>query len=274
MASLQNLWVIVFSFAAVHCFLRPSRGGLRWRAAFVRPGDRVVGQRVFVISGWAADSYRAAPILTSRGPLATTVVCIAAYAYHYDIHSSQAREHASVFATLLDLRPGYSLAFLGNAGALKGAAPSFVGFCIALGLGILVIFVWLARRGYGPRNPAVACCVLFILLTALGIAGVRSDAGMRSSLTSRYTIYGRVTTSSSSGQRLPRNSFSIGRKRSSTTVLILPWYSRRSSLDCVWMSLAIGTSRSAIRSWRWVWRRSSARPRRSPTTCRCRRCTA
>ena len=42
--------------------------GLRGRAAFVHPGDRVLGQRVFGISGWASDSYRAAPTRTSRGP--------------------------------------------------------------------------------------------------------------------------------------------------------------------------------------------------------------
>jgi hypothetical protein len=190
MASLQNLWVIVFSFAAIHCFLRPSRGGyasalLLYVLAIASSGN---GFLVFPVGLLIFTARR--QLARAGGLLATTAVCIAAYAYHYDIHSSQAREHASVFATLLDLRPGYSLAFLGNAGALRGAAPSFVGFCIALGLGILMIFVLLARRGYARRNPAVACCVLFILLTALGIAGVRSDAGMRSSLTPRYTIYG------------------------------------------------------------------------------------
>jgi hypothetical protein len=54
----------------------------------------------------------------------------------------------------------------------------------------LAIFVLLARRGYARRNPAIACCVLFILLTALGVAGLRSDFGMGSSLTPRYIIYG------------------------------------------------------------------------------------
>jgi hypothetical protein len=129
-------------------------------------------------------------LVRAGGFLAITAVCIAAYAYHYDVHPSQPHGYGSVYSAPQHIRPGYVLAFIGNAGAIRGAMPSYLGFCIALGSGLLMIFALLARRGYARRNPAVACCVLFILLTALGVAGLRADFVPASNLTSRYTIYG------------------------------------------------------------------------------------
>ena len=190
MASLQNLAVIVFAFAAILCFLRTSRGAYAGALLLYVLAIASSGNGFLVLPVALLIFAVRRRLARAAGLLAVTAVCIAAYAYHYDIYSSQAREHASVFAVLLDLRPGYSLAFLGNAAALTGATPAFVPYCIALGAGMLAVWAWLAWRGYARRNPAIACCVLFILFTALGMAGVRADAGLRSSLTPRYTIYG------------------------------------------------------------------------------------
>jgi len=35
----------------------------------------------------------------------------------------------------------------------------------------------------------VSCCILFLLLTTVGVAGLRSDFGLGQALSSRYTIY-------------------------------------------------------------------------------------
>ena len=39
------------------------------------------------------------------------------------------------------------------------------------------------------RNPLVSYCVLFLLLTAIGVAGLRSDFGLAQAVSSRYTVY-------------------------------------------------------------------------------------
>ncbi len=44
-------------------------------------------------------------------------------------------------------------------------------------------------RGYIRRNPVDCYCVLFLLLTAVSVAGLRSDLGLEHSLDSRYRIY-------------------------------------------------------------------------------------
>ena len=52
-----------------------------------------------------------------------------------------------------------------------------------------IFFAVMARRGYLRRNRLVSYCVLFLLLTAVGVAGLRSSLGVRQSLDSRYGIY-------------------------------------------------------------------------------------
>jgi hypothetical protein len=44
-------------------------------------------------------------------------------------------------------------------------------------------------EGLPRRSPTVSYCVLFLLLTAVGVAGIRSDLGISQSLDSRYVIY-------------------------------------------------------------------------------------
>jgi hypothetical protein len=58
-----------------------------------------------------------------------------------------------------------------------------------LGLLLCAYFIVLAWRGYPRRSPTVSYCVLFLLLTAVGVAGIRSDLGISQSLDSRYVIY-------------------------------------------------------------------------------------
>ena len=192
MASLQNLWVIVFALGAICCVLRPARKAyigaiILYVLAIADSGNGFLLFPVgLIILGARRQLVRAA------GWLAVTAVCIAAYSYHYNLMSSQARAHRSVVSTLLELRPDYALTFIGNAGAIAGAggAPIFVRICEALGAALLLLFGWLAWRGYIRRNPAISCSVLFVLLTAGGVAGLRSDLGLMQGLSSRYTIYG------------------------------------------------------------------------------------
>ena len=82
------------------------------------------------------------------------------------------------------MRPIYVISFMGSAAGIPFHAASFV-----LGIALCLFFLWMARRGYVRKNPLVSCCVLFLLLTAVGVAGIRSDLGLEGSISSRYTLF-------------------------------------------------------------------------------------
>jgi hypothetical protein len=196
MPSLQNLWVIVFSFGAIQCLFQSTRRAYAGALALYALAVAASGNGFFLLPVGLLILVIRRQRARAAGWLGMSAVCIAAYAFRYNIHSSQAiyaaqsQQHGSVFATLKHLRPDYVLAFLGNAAAIGGASTTSAAISIALGLVLLAFFVWMARRGYAKKNPAIAYCVLFLLLTALGVAGLRSDLGLTQSLSSRYTIYG------------------------------------------------------------------------------------
>ncbi len=192
MASLQNLWVIVFSLGAIRCLLRPSRKAYAGALLLYALAVAASGNGFLLLPVGVLILAMRRRLVRASGWLAASAVCIAAYAYRYNTISSQSPSHGSVFATLFHLRPDYAIAFVGNAGAIGGAGSSTIGAGISIGLGtvLLLTFAWLARRGYCRRNPDVSCCVLFLLLTAVGAAGMRSDFGLEQSLSSRYAIYG------------------------------------------------------------------------------------
>ena len=184
MAGLQNIPVLFFSFASVYLLQASTRRAFTGALAFyvlavASSGNGflllpigllilAIGRRYAQIAAW----------------LIASVGCVVAYSYHYDVMSSQSSPHHSVFSTLLRLRPGYVVSFIGSAASIPFHAASFV-----LGTALCVFFAWMTYRGYIRRNPTVSCCVLFLLLTSIGVAGIRSDLGLTQSLSSRYAIY-------------------------------------------------------------------------------------
>jgi hypothetical protein len=124
--------------------------------------------------------------------LAISTACVAAYAYRFNMMSSQSRLNHSVLSTVLRPRPVYVIGFIGNAAAFPiGARYLSLDIVLSLFLGLLLcaFFVAMGKRGYVRRNPMVSYCILFLLLTAIGVAGLRSDLGLSQSLGSRYAIY-------------------------------------------------------------------------------------
>ena len=116
--------------------------------------------------------------------LAVSAGCVAAYAYRYTPRRVPGEGHHSFLLASLWLKPAYIVTFIGSAGSL----PIRVG-CFPLGFLLCGFFVFMAFRGYMRKNPLVSYCVLFLLLTAIGVAGLRSEFGVMQSLQSRYTIY-------------------------------------------------------------------------------------
>ncbi|MGA9670428.1 MAG: hypothetical protein WBQ94_14540, partial [Terracidiphilus sp.] len=184
MAGLQNLPILVFSLAAINLLVKGTRAAF-WGAVVL-----------FILSVAASgNGFVLIPVgllilVLSRSYLRVAIwilaaaVCIAAYAYHYNIWSAQTGPHRSVIANFHPFAPAYVLAFIGSAGCVPIRAGSFV-----VGTILCLFFIFMICRGYIRRNPLVSYCVLFLLLTAIGVAGIRSEFGVSQAVSSRYTIY-------------------------------------------------------------------------------------
>ena len=189
MPSLQNLPVLVFSLGTIYLLVRGSRRafcvaliGLILAISASGNGFVVIPVGVLILALSRHYVRLVSWLIVSAGS-------VAAYAYHYNLMSSQSRLHHSVLETVLHLRPLYVIAFMGSAAALPGRYHLGVMLPISLGLLLCAYFIVLGIRGYPRRNPAVSYCILFLLLTAIGVAGIRSDFGISQSLESRYAIY-------------------------------------------------------------------------------------
>ena len=114
----------------------------------------------------------------------TAALCAWAYAYHYNKMATQSAKHQSIGTALMHPQFRYLLGFLGSAGRFPVQAGAIV-----LGFALCVFFGWMIWRGYLRQDPVMGFCLLFILLTAIGVAGIRGDHGLKQSMTSRYRIY-------------------------------------------------------------------------------------
>jgi hypothetical protein len=183
---LQHVAVLLFSFGAIFLLVRRGRWQLCGALAFLILAVASDGNGLLVIPIGLLILIVNRRSMSVIGWLVASTGCIAVYAYHYGATLSPTGVHRSIFSVVLQLRPDYVLCCIG--GALGLIFPSGVASFL-LGTLLCAFFAWMAYRGYIRRNPAVSCCVLFLLLTAVGVAGLRSDLGVTQSLTSRYTIY-------------------------------------------------------------------------------------
>jgi hypothetical protein len=116
--------------------------------------------------------------------LLTSAACVAAYFYRYTPRHEPPLINHAVATDSHHFNPAYVLAFIGS-----GASFPFFGASIALGAILLLFFAYLVRRGYVRRNPLISWCVLFLLITAVGVGVLRSGFGIAQAAASRYAIY-------------------------------------------------------------------------------------
>jgi hypothetical protein len=190
--------VLVFSFCGIYLLVLGTRGAF-WGAmvcltmAIAASGNGLLmiplGMLILVLKRHFAHVV---------SWLAVSAPSVAAYAYRYNAMASQTRLQHSVVSTVIRARPLYAIAFIGNAAALGnpinfrfGGTYHSLNVLLSLLLGVVlsVFFVVVVKRGYVRRNQSVSYCVLFLLLTAVGVAGIRSDFGLLQSLSSRYKVY-------------------------------------------------------------------------------------
>jgi hypothetical protein len=183
-SGLQHLAVLPFSLGAIYLLLR---GG---RIAFI-----VASFSLVLAIGSDGNGFIMVPIGVTILALArhyrrvaawllVSAACVAAYAYGYTVRPPQVGLAIPVVAHPRLLAPLYALAFVGSAASFPFLACSFL-----LGSLLIVFFMLLARRGYIRKTPFVSWSVLFLLLTAAGVAALRSRYGVEQAVVSRYTIY-------------------------------------------------------------------------------------
>lgn len=184
-SSLQHLAVIFFSLLSIHLLSRSSGwlfagacGALVLAIASSANGFFVVPIGILMIC--QNKQWRRIPIW-----IAVAVGMLILYLWKYNFYSSQANPHRSVTDTMSHVSIRYALSFLGSSVArYEATVPSII-----FGTALVGIFVAAIRRAYFRRNASVFYSMLFIIITAIGVSGLRSDFGLAQSLASRYRTY-------------------------------------------------------------------------------------
>jgi hypothetical protein len=192
MASLQNLPVIAFSLVAIYLLGLRSPKALAASILALMAAVASSGNGLLVIPLGTLMLTLNRRYIHLAVWLSASIACIGTYSYHYNAASSQSPLHRSILSAASHFNPLYPLSFMGNAAAVPlygkdlGLATLL---CPLIGLAFCVFFVLAAQKGLFSKNPTIYFCLLFLLLTAIGVACIRSELGLRQSLTSRYGIY-------------------------------------------------------------------------------------
>ncbi len=180
MAGLQNLPVLLFSFLALGLLVRK-----RWSyfsaslvclvLAIAASGNGLLVIPISMLILILEKRYRQLVCW-----LAGASILVKAYAFHFNLLSSQVATHRSIFVTLKHFSLMYTLAMMGSE-ASHGSA--------ILGLSLCALNVYLLWTGYFRKFPEIGYCTLFLILTAFGVGGIRSEFGLLQAISSRYQMY-------------------------------------------------------------------------------------
>jgi hypothetical protein len=190
MPSLQHLPSLFFSLSAIYLLVRTTAWSYYGATACLILGIASSGNALLLVPIGALILLRRRSYARMTGWLVVSAVCIAAYAYHYSFTPDQ-NSHHSIFWKMAHARPTGMLVFIGNAIAVPRRWDFFlwsVRLSAVAGLVLCIFFAFLTWKGYFRRNPTVGYCVLFLLLTAVGVAGIRTG-GARQEAMSRYGIH-------------------------------------------------------------------------------------
>jgi hypothetical protein len=182
--SLQNLAVVAFSLLVIRFATRTSHGSFAAASCFFllaiasSPNGFFLAPVVIAICIQYGQWRRVAAWLALTGGM------LAVYLFRYT--------HAAILPGA-DTMPSsgphinlvYALSFLGAAAArYTSIAPS-----VTVGLLLCALAALAVKRRYHRQNPAVFYSIVFVLINAVAISGLRADLGVAQSLASRYRIY-------------------------------------------------------------------------------------
>src|SRR5258708_1694930 len=163
----QNLPVVTCAIGSIYLLGRKTRGAFAGALGLMMLGIASSGNG-FLIALVGMLMLLIGRMYTRLAAWSLTVaLCAWAYAYHYNKMATQSTKHQSTLTALMHPQFTYLLGFLGSAGRFPVQAGA-----IFLGFALCVFFGWMIWRGYLRRYPVVGYCLLFILLTAIGVAGI------------------------------------------------------------------------------------------------------
>jgi len=178
--TLQNFPALIFAISGMYLLFRPSRWGFAGAVICFLLTVSSSGNGLLLAPIGLVILLRQRLFARAVAWLAASAACMAAYFCRY---SRIGGSGYSILQIPLHLRPMYILSFIG--GALGHPFPAAA---LVLGIALCAFFAWLAWSGYFLENPLVGYCVLFLLLAAIGVAGIRSSGRGAAAITSRYTI--------------------------------------------------------------------------------------
>jgi len=180
----QHIAVLPFVFGAIYLLLRGSRRAFSFALLFLVLAVAADANGVLLLPIGAAILILGRQYKRLAAWLLTSSACVAAYFYRYTPRHAPPLVNQPAVSNSHHFNPAYVLAFIGS-----GASFPFFAGSLVLGTLLCLFFTWLIYRGYVRRNPLVAWCVLFLLITAIGVAVLRSSFGIAQAAASRYTIY-------------------------------------------------------------------------------------
>ncbi len=188
MGALQNLPVLVFSLSAIvllscETSLTFAAGCAAMLLAIASSGN---GFMVALVGLLMLIQQKRHKLL---GVWALALVAAATgYFYHYNFSSSQVPPGKIVINPFALLKPLYFFSFLGS--SLAGLESWWSSLCF--GLVLCAIFLLAVKKRYYLQNAAVFYSMLFLIITAITVAGMRSNFGLSQSLASRYRTYSNI----------------------------------------------------------------------------------
>ncbi|MFC5861150.1 hypothetical protein ACFPT7_02470 [Acidicapsa dinghuensis] len=168
---LQHIAGLVFSLSALSLLVQNERAAFCGALACFVLAVSADGNGMFLVIIGLLVLALARRFAHMAAWIAVSATCVAAYAYRYQLWQPSTHPHQSIFTAVLAFRPEHFLAFIG------GVASFPFGFhkaSIILGLLLCAFFAWLAWKRYWRKNPAVCSCILFLIVTAAGVGGLRS----------------------------------------------------------------------------------------------------
>jgi len=186
MPCLQNIGVVAFALIALYAATRTGHAAFATACAglalsIAASGNGFALFPVGMLLFWQERKVWRAAVWTL-----VTIACGVIYFYRYNFASSQ-QGGGTLHTATHHLNLIYTLSFLGASVGIQ--RPYIRYLSIVLGIVICVAVVLAVRRRFYRVNPAVSYYALFLLLTGLGVSGIRSGLGYDQSLSSRYKIY-------------------------------------------------------------------------------------
>lgn len=185
MAGLQNIPVLVFALRSITLLTHnsPPRFAGACAAMLLAVAASGSGFLLAPVGGMMLLERRRWKHLAVWSVISVAIALV--YFSNYNFHSSQSNPEGTIAESTAHLSITYLLAFIGSSVArYQGYVPSII-----VGIVLLATWAFATYRGYSKENPSAFYFVIFLILTAAGVAAIRSRLGLEQSLASRYRIY-------------------------------------------------------------------------------------